>query len=329
MLWHSAAHHDRRGAARLREIFMRANRILGVLLVSASFGVLPVFASGGGGGGDMGSNQIPSVSTPSYDIAKEYQDGVAALKANDFKSADSHFNHVLAESPRSENTLILSGVAKAGMNDLSGARSAYKKALSVNDKSIPARRGYALVLVSMGQKDDAAKELDTLKQRATACADSCPDAAAIKAAVSDVSNALGSTDKQSFLAPPRSLMGDARSGDSAYLKAVADINQHHYPQALQALKQAEAVFGPHPDVLTYIGYTYRKMGRYDTAESYYRQALSLAPNHRGATEYYGELKVERGDLKGARQMLAKLESLCPFGCVESEDLRRWIVQGHG
>jgi hypothetical protein len=34
--------------------------------------------------------------------------------------------------------------------------------------------------------------------------------------------------------------------------------------------------------------------------------------------------VERGDMAGARQMLAKLESICSFGCVETEDLRRWI-----
>jgi hypothetical protein len=37
--------------------------------------------------------------------------------------------------------------------------------------------------------------------------------------------------------------------------------------------------------------------------------------------------VLRGDLTGARRMLAKLETACHFGCVESEDLRRWIEDG--
>jgi len=68
-------------------------------------------------------------------------------------------------------------------------------------------------------------------------------------------------------------------------------------------------------------------GQYDRAETYYREALAIAPDHRGATEYYGELMVERGDLPGARRMLARLETLCSFGCVESEDLRRWIEKG--
>jgi len=77
-------------------------------------------------------------------------------------------------------------------------------------------------------------------------------------------------------------------------------------------------------VLTYLGFSNRKLGRYDVAENYYRQALAAAPNHKGATEYYGELLVERGDLAGAERMLARLDSLCTFGCAEAEELRRWV-----
>ena len=57
------------------------------------------------------------------------------------------------------------------------------------------------------------------------------------------------------------------------------------------------------DVLTYTGYTYRKLHQYDKAEAYYRQALAIAPNHVGATEYYGELMVVRGDMAGAETKL--------------------------
>jgi hypothetical protein len=55
--------------------------------------------------------------------------------------------------------------------------------------------------------------------------------------------------------------------------------------------------------------------------------LAIAPRHRGALEYYGELKVERGDLAGARRMLARLDRACSFGCAEAEELRRWIDAG--
>jgi Tfp pilus assembly protein PilF len=73
-----------------------------------------------------------------------------------------------------------------------------------------------------------------------------------------------------------------------------------------------------------LGFANRKLGRFEIAEDYYRQALASAPQHRGATEYYGELMVERGDISGAQQMLARLEAQCSFGCAEADELRRWI-----
>ena len=113
-------------------------------------------------------------------------------------------------------------------------------------------------------------------------------------------------------------------GDGAYVRAVSLINEHRYQDALAALDRAQAAFGPHPDILTYSGYVWRKLGRLDEAERYYRAALAIAPSHRGATEYYGELKVIEGDMAGARALLARLDRQCAFGCAEAEDLRRWI-----
>ena len=308
---------------------MRTNIILATVATLALSASGPVWANGDGGGGSYGTNDLPSVSAPRYDAAKEYQKGLDALKAGDYKTADSSFNHVLEVAPKNLGGLLGSGLAKTGLQDFKGASTAYKGALGVDGNNILALRGYALSLVSLGDADGAGKQLDVLKKRAAACADTCADAAALKAAIAAVESATNTPGKQSSIAPPNLLLGDAKSGDRAYLDAVGLINQHRYAAAITSLKVAEGVFGPHPDVLTYIGFSYRKLGRYDTAESYYRQALAIAPDHRGATEYYGELKVERGDLPGARKMLAKLDSLCSFGCVEAEDLRRWIAQGHG
>ena len=123
------------------------------------------------------------------------------------------------------------------------------------------------------------------------------------------------------------LLASAGDGDAAYVQAVSLINEHRYDEALASLAAARLTFGPHPDLLTYQGYTWRKKGQLDRAEGYYRQALAIAPNHRGATEYYGELKVERGDTAGAKLMLARLDQLCTFGCAEAEELRRWIDVG--
>ena len=92
-------------------------------------------------------------------------------------------------------------------------------------------------------------------------------------------------------------------------------NEGRYEEAIASLERAQASFGAHPDILTYLGFANRKLHRYAIAERYYREALAAAPTHKGATEYYGELMVERGDIAGARTMLARLDSFCTFGCA--------------
>ena len=124
------------------------------------------------------------------------------------------------------------------------------------------------------------------------------------------------------------MFASAEQGDIQYMAAVSLINEHRYEDAITTLKQAQQSFGPHPDILTYLGFANRKLGRFAAAESYYRAALAAAPGHRGATEYFGELMVERHDLAGARAMLAKLDAQCHFGCMEAEELRAWIAAGH-
>ena len=51
-------------------------------------------------------------------------------------------------------------------------------------------------------------------------------------------------------------------------------------KAIASLQRARDSFGAHPDILTYLGFAHRKLNRLDVAESYYRQALAAAPNHR-------------------------------------------------
>ena len=301
------------------------------LLVSAIAlaGAVPSsFANVGGMGGGFSAGS-PSFSTQSFNPAVEYKKGLDALNAEQFKDAARSFERVLSVAPKNVQTWVADGYAHAGMQDYSGARDAYKKALNIDSNQILARRGLALALVNLGDKDGASKELDTLKARAQACGSTCPDAPDLNAAVAAVEGAIGQPGgKQSSIAQPSLLFASARSGDLAYATAISYVNEHNYSKALKSLERAETAFGPHPDVLTYIGYTYRKMGRTGMAERYYREALAIAPNHRGATEYYGELKVERGDIKGAKLMLAKLDTLCSFGCVDAEVLRQWIAKGH-
>ena len=60
------------------------------------------------------------------------------------------------------------------------------------------------------------------------------------------------------------------------------------------------------------------------AEKYYQAALKIDPDHRGALEYYGELKLMNKDLPGAESLLARLDKACFFGCEEYTDLKEAI-----
>jgi tetratricopeptide (TPR) repeat protein len=295
--------------------------------------LLPLAATGGqliaaGGGGMGGMPSMPSESAPTYDAAAEYRDGIAALGENRFADAKKNFDHVLVMATKDPNANYYAGMARLGLKDDKGAVRFFERAIKYDDTMIQAHKQYGVTLAALGQKDKAQAELDALKARAAKCGDNCPQAADLKDAIAAITTQLGAPQARIDTAPSL-IFATAQGGDQAYLEAVSLINEHRYEDAIQSLQRAEHAFGPHPDILTYLGFANRKLKRYDVAESYYLAALRIAPHHRGATEYYGELMVERGDLAGARQKLAALDRTCSFGCYEAEELRRWIESGHG
>ena len=294
-----------------------------VAALSIALPASPLLAASGGGGGGGGS---PGASAPMYDPAAEYQKGVEALKGEKWKEAQRAFGHVTEAAPKLPEGWFLLGYSRAGGGDLKGARKAYERAARLKPEDIATRRELAVTLARLGDIDKANAELAGLKGRATTCAGTCADAALLKSSIGAVEAALApaaaAPAPQSFLTLP-----GPEEGDLAYADASGLINEKRWGEAWASLSQARLAFGPHPDVLTYQGYVQRRMGQYDLAEDYYRQALAIAPAHRGALEYYGELKVVRGDTKGAQVLLARLDAACAFGCPEAEELRRWIAAG--
>lgn len=294
-----------------------------ILTVIALAVAVDAFASGGG----SSTPSMPSVSTPQYDPAVEFKNGLDAMKASRFKDAQRAFDRVLAVNSRHVQANFLAGFSRASQGNDKAAKRYYEKAIKFDQDFILARRELALSHLRLNDRERAVAILADLKQRAASCADACAQAADLKAAISVLEAALAPS------APLPAADGKStgqfvpsqKLGDLAYLQAITLINERRYDDAIVQLRKASLVFGPHPDILTYLGFANRKLGRFDIAETYYRQALASAPRHLGATEYYGELMVERGDLAGARRMLAKLEGYCDFGCAEADELRRWIV----
>lgn len=300
--------------------------LAGVIIGACATGAL---ASGGGGGGSGGASQMPSESAPRYDPAAEYAKAVAAIKAKQYKDAARAAEHVTDAVPKNPDAWRILGVARAGAEDWKGSRRAYERVVKLSPDDAQGHAGLGVALANL--KDPKAKaELDWLKAKLQACGDACADAANLKSLTQAVEGAQagGEASKPSAALAGPMLFGGPKAGDAAYVQAVSLINDKRYDDALASLAKAKTVFGPHPDILTYEGYAWRKKGDLSKAEQFYRQALAIAPNHVGATEYYGELKVARGDLAGARKMLAKLDRLCAYGCADAEELRRWIALGH-
>ena len=276
-------------------------------------------------GGSMPS--APSMSAPEFDAAAEYRKGIDALKASQFAEAKKSFGKVLGVAPTDANCNFLAGLADAGLNDFKSAAKHYEKAIKANGKMVEGHQELANAYLKLGQRDKAQAELAKLQKLEADCAGACEDAAKLMDAVTAVQSALAAPPQARLETRPPLLFDNAKDADHAYLEAVGLINEHRYEAAIASLERAKATFGAHPDILTYLGFANRKLGRYDVAESYYHEALAAEPKHKQATEYYGELLVERGDIAGAKAQLAKLDAMCTFGCFEADELRQWIAAG--
>jgi len=129
-----------------------------------------------------------------------------------------------------------------------------------------------------------------------------------------------------------SMVGLSQAADTAPIKSDpawltesrASIKAEKYDQAIKQLQAANETSSA--DWNNLLGYSLRKKQPPDLvgAEKYYQAALKIDPNHRGALEYYGKLKLINNDLPGAEALLARLDKVCTFGCEEYSDLKETI-----
>jgi Flp pilus assembly protein TadD len=115
------------------------------------------------------------------------------------------------------------------------------------------------------------------------------------------------------------------ASDATWLtEARASIKSENYDQAIKQLQAANETSSA--DWNNLLGYSLRKKQPPDLigAEKYYQAALKIDPRHRGALEYYGELKLMNNDLPGAEALLARLNKACTFGCEEYSDLKEAV-----
>jgi len=301
---------------------MRYRSSLAILAACAVFSAPIALAAGGGGGG---SSAPPSQSA--YDPTVDYQKGADAFASGKYDEAAKAFKKVVSAVPKNPQANYLLGASYMAQGDFARAAKPLEAAVRYDEKLIDARRDLGITQAKLGKAEKATEQAAALKAMQEGCGGTCADAAKLTDAIAKVEAAIAAGPQAQSAVEPEVRLASAETLDATYVAAVGLINEHRYDAAIAKLDQALWAAGPHPDVLTYLGFANRKLKRYNAAEAYYREALAIAPNHRGALEYYGELKLERGDVAGAKAHLAKLEAICGFGCHEVEELRSWIVAG--
>ena len=82
-------------------------------------------------------------------------------------------------------------------------------------------------------------------------------------------------------------------------------------------------------VLTYWGFTYRKLGETVTANSFYEKAISIDPNNFLARSYMGQGLVSEGRIADAREQLEEIRTRGGKGTWAEKSLNSSIETGTG
>ena len=109
-------------------------------------------------------------------------------------------------------------------------------------------------------------------------------------------------------------------------KAQKAINKNDFAAAYGMLAAKESTYSKNADLYNLMGYSARKLGRYDDSMVHYTKALDINPKHKGALEYMGELYLTLGQPDQAKTLLARLAQICTFGCEEKRELQEAIAK---
>ena len=117
----------------------------------------------------------------------------------------------------------------------------------------------------------------------------------------------------------------AKPVDPNYARAKQMIEARDYRNSLPLLQQVVAKDPRNADAYNLMGYATRSAGDANGSLQYYQQALAIDPRHLGAHEYIGEAYLMLNRPAEAQQHLARLDSLCVFGCTEYRMLKAAIA----
>lgn len=128
--------------------------------------------------------------------------------------------------------------------------------------------------------------------------------------------------------PAAANLGDddvTASDDPNFQEGRKAVESQDWSKAIDLLSKAVQSDPKNADAQNFLGYAYRKTGRFEAAFNHYNEALKLNPKHKHAHEYAGEAYLLTDNLPKAELHLAELQKLCtPIPCEEYKELKRAV-----
>ena len=118
--------------------------------------------------------------------------------------------------------------------------------------------------------------------------------------------------------------GGNYSSDTDLKPIMKLIEKGDYNAAIDMLHDELDVDPDNADIMSLLGYSYRKTHQYDDALTFYEWALRAEPEHLGANEYLGELYLETNQFDKAIEQLQIIDNICRTNCKEYTQLKQAI-----
>ena len=118
--------------------------------------------------------------------------------------------------------------------------------------------------------------------------------------------------------------GGNYSSDFDFEPVMELLAEEKYQLAIDMLHDELDNDPDNPDIMSLLGFSYRKTQNYEDALTFYEWALKAEPEHRGANEYLGELYLETNQFDKAVEQLQILDNLCRTNCKEYSRLKQMI-----
>ena len=145
----------------------------------------------------------------------------------------------------------------------------------------------------------------------------------LHAASNNSASSSNETIKKNIISSYKSAENRIKKAKKLEKKGKTDKALKLYKEAFIFLKKANLSKPVDPNTLNYLGFTSRKLGKFEDAELYYLLGLSLDPSHKGINEYLGELYVVTNRIDLANE---RLEVLKNCNCKEYNELKE-IIEG--